>query len=200
MPLRPSASAADRPSVAACQRLGLALRAALPDRADRMNDATGGQVAASRDRHLPSRQRSSTRDDPRTLPGNFRTTGPVDRPADPAPRREPPVGGVDDRVDRLARDVPADQLDPIPVPQFDRHGTSSALVTGPPRLMIRREGTAPSRTAVATVNQLIQDRCSRELAHELQRLAWKRSVTRTSDPTEQPFFPTAPGLSRSWTP
>src|SRR5581483_2720734 len=89
------------------QPFGLAPAATLPDRADGVDDEPGGQVASGGGDGAAGRDVA----DASAPPFDGRAAGGVDRPADAAARGEMFVGGVDDGVDRLGRDVALDRFD-----------------------------------------------------------------------------------------
>jgi len=88
-------------AVAAGEQVALALIAALPDRADAVDDIAGRQPIAARDPRLSGRAAA----DAPALLQQFRPGGAMDRAIHAAAAEQAVIGGIDDRVDRATGDV-----------------------------------------------------------------------------------------------
>ena len=97
----------------------LSLMAAVPDRADRMEDVPGGKATtAGRDgtSHWTPIGIKAIR-----LLEQLRSGPPVDRAVDTAPSGQLGVGRIRNRIDRLEAEIALQQFDPTMV-QCDKHG------------------------------------------------------------------------------
>src|SRR3712207_9172405 len=91
---------------------------AAPDRPDRVHDPAMRQVPRARGLGVARRaaaERLALRED-------ARARGAMDGPVDAAAPEEARVGGVDDHVGRLARDVALDERDAVDAPHSARSG------------------------------------------------------------------------------
>ena len=95
------------------EKLVLALSAAAPDRPDGVDHVPRRQVARRRRLRVAGRAAAEAA----ALLEDRRAAGTVDRAVDAAAAEQRLVGGVDDRVDLLLRDVALDELDPAHRPE-----------------------------------------------------------------------------------
>src|SRR6185503_20006894 len=97
--------------VAARQRRRFTLPPAAPDRTHGVDHVAGGEEAGGGDDRLPLRQRTLALPDPLALLEDGGSATAVDGAVHAAPAHQARVGGVDDGVHRLSREVALRQLE-----------------------------------------------------------------------------------------
>jgi hypothetical protein len=123
-------SEGERFAIATRERLRFTMLAAMPHRADGVDDKPRGKLSSSRVNCTARRKRALLGNDFAALVEDLAARGTMDCAVDSAASHQGRVGGVDDGIDLLARDVALQQFDGRAFAKRETDGFSQRLTSG----------------------------------------------------------------------